>query len=111
MCRGTQKYEIVRRGWGTEIGDVNIWGGGGSLWDFEPSGQTLGMLILGGEVLCGDWERVRGFRDRYGGVLGKSLEILILEGVRGLGPEIENIDTGEVRVGEGLWTDTGNRVC
>ena len=26
--------------------------------------------------------------------LGKSLEILILEGVRGLGPEIGNIDTG-----------------
>ena len=43
---------------------------------------------------CGDWERVRGFRDRYEGVLGKSLEILILEGVRGLGPEIGNIDTG-----------------
>ena len=21
-------------------------GGGGSLWDFEPSGQTLGMLIF-----------------------------------------------------------------
>ena len=54
------------------------------------------MLILGGggEVPCGDWERVRGFRDRYGGVLGKSLEILILERVRGLGPEIGNIDTG-----------------
>ena len=69
-------------------------GGGGSLWDFEPSGQTLGMLIFGGEVPCGDWERVRGFRDRYEGVLGKSLEILILEGVRGLGPEIGNIDTG-----------------
>ena len=71
-----------------------IFGGGGSLWDFEPSGQTLGMLIFGGEVPCGDWERVRGFRDRYEGVLGKSLEILILEGVRGLGPEIGNIDTG-----------------
>ena len=28
-----------------------------------------------------------------------------------LGPEIGNIDTGGVRVGEGLWTDTGNRVC
>ena len=69
-------------------------GGGGSLWDFEPSGQTLGMLIFGGEVPCGDWERVRGFRDRYGGVLGKSLEILTLEGVRGLGPAIGNIDTG-----------------
>ena len=26
--------------------------------------------------------------------MGKSLEILILEGVRGLGPEIGNIDTG-----------------
>ena len=53
------------------------------------------------------------YGDRYGGVLGKSLEILILEGVRGLGPEIGNIDTGGggVRVGEGLWTDTGNRVC
>ena len=24
-------YEILRRGWGTEIGDVNIWGGG-ALW-------------------------------------------------------------------------------
>ena len=48
MCRGTQKYEIVRRGWGTEIGDSNIWGGGGLCGDFEPSGQTLGMLILGG---------------------------------------------------------------
>ena len=71
------------------------------------------MLILGGggEVPCGDWERVRGFRDRYGGVLGKSLEILLLERVRGLGPEIGNIDTGGVHVREGLWTDTGNRVC
>ena len=78
MCRGTQKYEIVRRGWGTEIGDVNIWGGGGGLCgDFEPLRQTLGMLIWGGEVPCGDCERVQGFRDRYGGVLGKSLEILI----------------------------------
>ena len=38
--------------------------------------------------------------------MGESLEILILEGVRGLGPEIGNIDTGGVRVGEGLWTDT-----
>ena len=65
-----------------------IFGGGGSLWDFEPSGQTLGMLIFGGEVPCGDWERVWGFRDRYGGVLGKSLEILILEGVRGLGQRL-----------------------
>ena len=34
------------------------------------------------------------YGDRYGGVLGKSLEILISEGVRGLGPEIGNIDTG-----------------
>ena len=33
--------------------------------------------------------------------MGKSLEILILEGVRGLGPEIGNIDTGGVRVGRG----------
>ena len=64
MCRGTQKYEIVRRGWGTEIGDSNIWGGG-LCGDFDLSGHTLGMLILGGEVPCGDWERVRGFRDRY----------------------------------------------
>ena len=72
-----------------------FWGGGGGVFvGFEPSGQTLGMLIFGGEVPCGDWERVRWFRDRYGGVLGKSLEILILEGVRGLGPEIGNIDTG-----------------
>ena len=31
--------------------------------------------------------------------MGKSLEILILEGVRGLGPEIGNIDTGGVRAG------------
>ena len=46
MCRGTQKYEIVRRGWGTEIGDVNM-GGGGLCGDFEPSRQTLGMLIWG----------------------------------------------------------------
>ena len=76
MCRGTQKYKIIRRGWGIEIGDVNIWG----------------------EVPCGDWERVRRFRDRFGGVLGKSLEMLILEGVRGLGPEIGNVDTGGVRV-------------
>ena len=87
--------------------------GGGLSGDFEPSGQTLGMLILGGggEVPCEDWERVRGFRDRYMGVLGKSLEILILEGVKGLGPEIGNIDTWGVRVAEGLWTYTGNRVC
>ena len=57
-------------------------GGGGLCGDFEPSGQTLGMIILGGggEVPCGDWERVRGFTDRYGGVLGKSLEMLILKG-------------------------------
>ena len=45
MCRGTQKYDIVRRGWGTEIGDVNI--GGGLCGDFEP-GAEFGMLIFGG---------------------------------------------------------------
>ena len=33
---------------GTEIGDVNIGGGGGLCGDFEPSGQTLGMLIFWG---------------------------------------------------------------
>ena len=80
---------------GTEIGDVNI-GGGGLCGDFEPSGQTLGMLILGG----GERFRVEtgrgsgGSGTDMGKFLGKSLEILILEGVRGLGPEIWNIDTG-----------------
>ena len=33
VCRGTQKYEVLRRGWATEIGDVKI-GGGGALWGF-----------------------------------------------------------------------------
>ena len=82
-----------------KFGDVNI-GGGGLCGDFEPSGQTLGVLIWGERfrVETGRGSGARGFRDRYGGVLGKSLEILILEGVRGLGPEIGNIDTGGVRV-------------
>ena len=50
--------------------------------------------------------------------LGNSLEMLILEGVRGLGPEIGNVDTGEGEGvppdpcgGGGLWIDIGNRVC
>ena len=64
MCRGTQKYEIVRRGWGTEIGDVNIWGRG-LCGDFEPSGQTLGVLILGGG------KRFREETGRGSGVQGK----------------------------------------
>ena len=65
--------------------------GGGLCGDFEPSGQTLGMLIWGERFRV---ETGRGFRDRYGGVLGKSLEMLILEGVRGLVPEIGIVDTG-----------------
>ena len=43
---------------GTEIGDVNI-GGLGSVWS-------------------GDWGRVRGFGDKYGGVMGQTSEMLIL---------------------------------
>ena len=58
----------------------------------------------------GEGPRVQG---QIWGSFGKSLEILILEGVRGLGPEIGNIDTGGGGgpCGGGLWTDTGNRVC
>ena len=37
--------------------------------------------------------------------------MLILQGVRGLGPEIGNVDTGGSVEGGGLWTDIGNRVC
>ena len=47
MCRGTQNYEIVRRGWGQRL-EMLIFGGRGLYGDFEPSGQTLGMLILVG---------------------------------------------------------------
>ena len=47
--------------------------------------------------------RVRGFVDRYGGVLGQSSDMLILQGVRGLGPEIGNVNILEGGRGQRLW--------
>ena len=68
---------------GTEIWDVNI-GGFGSVWS-------------------GDWARVLGFVDRYGGVLGQTSDMLILQGVSGLGPEIGNVNILEGVRGQRLW--------
>ena len=91
---------------GTEIGDVNI-GGFGSVWS-------------------GNWGRVQGFVNRYEGVLGQTSEMLILQGVRGLGPEIGNVNIWEGGLGDidygfifwewwfrsgGLGTDIGEWGC
>ena len=60
----------------TEIGDVNIGGGGRGFFVWVWALWTdIGDVNIGGEVLCVD---LGGSGDRYEGVLGQTLEKFIL---------------------------------